>query len=164
MKTISRTKGRFCEGSMSHCNLKLRANVSLNLYNCRGDLIVVLEKHNIITELGLSSILDQLLDNPTVAVPGYMELGTGVPGVERLGEYVPGSRTVFSEKSLVGTTLAMRCVFPAGVGTGLITEAGIFNSDVENSGDMYLSTSFAEIPKGETDVLKVLWTITASNP
>lgn len=49
-------------------------------------------------------------------------------------------------------------LFPAGVGTGALTEAGIFN-DVA-SGSMLSHTTFAVVNKGANDSISITWSIT----
>jgi hypothetical protein len=50
--------------------------------------------------------------------------------------------------------------FPAGVGTGLITEAAILNAS--STGDMLCRTNFNEVNKGAADVIVITWNVTIS--
>jgi hypothetical protein len=52
--------------------------------------------------------------------------------------------------------------FAAGVATGAITEAGVFNSIVANSGIMFDRVVFPVINKGAADTLQVTFTFTVS--
>lgn len=51
-----------------------------------------------------------------------------------------------------------KATFEAGEGTGVITEAGIFNSST--GGDMLCRTVFSAITKDSTDTIEITWTIT----
>jgi hypothetical protein len=91
-----------------------------------------------------------------------MEVGTGTPSATLLGAYITGSRTALSAKTRTGAAVEMKCTFAAGVGTGAITEAGIFSVVTENTAVMYCSASFGVITKGAADSLEIVWTVTAS--
>ena len=54
----------------------------------------------------------------------------------------------------------MVTTFAAGVGTGAITEAGVFNVETEDTADMILYTDFGVITKAATDSLTITWTLT----
>lgn len=146
---------------LGYSKVEFKSNVILSLFDKEGVLKKQEKKSNLVTVVGLESIMEQLLDSPAIAVPRYMELGTGTPEEFKLGNYVPDSRTIV-EKTREEGTLYIRCVFPAGVGTGLITEAGVFDISTQNSGNMYASVSFNRIPKDASSRLSVLWTITAT--
>ena len=49
--------------------------------------------------------------------------------------------------------------FIAGVGTGAIDEAGVFNMEAASSGTMLCRQVFSVINKGASDTLKITWTI-----
>jgi len=147
--------------NFGHSKVYFKSNVVLSLFDKDGILKQQERISNLVTVVGLNSIIDQLLDSPAVAVPRYMELGTGTPAEFKLGNYIPNSRTII-EKTRIDNVLYMQCNFPSGVGTGIVTEAGVFNTFVQDSGDMYVSASFAGIPKDASSLLVVLWTITAS--
>ena len=50
--------------------------------------------------------------------------------------------------------------FPAGTGTGAITEAGIFNNS--SGGDMLCRSVFSVVNKGSDDAMSITWTVTVS--
>jgi hypothetical protein len=50
--------------------------------------------------------------------------------------------------------------FPAGTGTGAVTEAGIFNAS--SGGTMLCRTVFSVVNKGADDAMSITWTITVS--
>lgn len=50
--------------------------------------------------------------------------------------------------------------YPAGTGTGTITEAGILNNS--SGGTLLARTVFTAIPKGASDIMSISWTITAN--
>lgn len=148
---------------MGESKVIFRSNVILTLYDRVRMIKNTTKIHNVVTDVGLASIMEQLLNAPTIEVPTHMELGTGTPTATKLGAYIPDSRTALTSKIRSGVVLTMRCTFAPGVGTGNITEAGVFNIATQNTGDMYVSASFDTITKGATDSLEVAWTMTAAS-
>ena len=140
----------------------LKYNVKLTLRDAEGKIKQFEEVHNTIPTNGLYAIMDQLLDSPSLAKPSHMEVGTDTPSATKLGAYIAGSRTALSAKTRTNAAVEMKCAFAAGVGTGAITEAGIFNVDTEDTITMYCSASFAVINKAAADSLEIVWTVTGS--
>jgi hypothetical protein len=137
-------------------------NVTLILRDGDGNIKDAREIHNTVPNVGLYGVMDQLLASPTEAKPGWMEVGTSTPSATKLGAYISGSKTALSAKTRTNAVVEMKCTFAAGVGTGAITEAGIFNSVTEDSGTMYVSASFGVITKAAADSLEIIWTMTAA--
>ena len=137
------------------------ANMKMELFGPDGKLKDIREVHNTVTTLGKQCAADQMLASPSVAKPGWMELGTGTPAATILGAYIAGSRTALDSKTRgANAIITMICTFGAGVGTGAITEAGIFNVVTENTTDLIVSASFAAVNKAAGDSLVVTWTLT----
>lgn len=69
------------------------------------------------------------------------------------------ARVVLGTENLSLPSLTYSANFGPGVGTGAITEAGIFN-EADSSADMLCRTTFPVINKGVSDALEVQWIIT----
>lgn len=69
-------------------------------------------------------------------------------------------RVALASASSSGAVVTYTATFPAGTGTGPITEAGIFNAST--GGDMLCRTVFSVVNKGADDAMSVTWTVTAS--
>jgi hypothetical protein len=137
------------------------ANMKVELFDEHGNLKDVREVHNTVTTLGKNCAADQMLASPAVAKPGWMELGTGTPAATILGAYIAGSRTALDSKTRgANAIITMICTFGAGVGTGAITEAGVFNVVTQNTTDLIVSASFSVVNKAAGDTLSVTWTLT----
>jgi len=106
--------------------------------------------------------MDQILASPSLPKIGWMELGTGTGGTTTLSAYISGSRTAFTSKLRSGAVVTVVADFAAGVGTGSITEAGMFDVVTQNTANMWTYATFTAIPKASTDTLKMTWTITGS--
>ena len=109
------------------------------------------------------AFLAELLSGGAPTLMSHTAIGTGSGGTA-------ASTTLVSEISRVAldsTTQGIRAddndviyvtTFPAGTGTGAITEAGTFNA--ASSGTMLCYADFAVISKASGDTLIITWTIT----
>lgn len=137
-----------------------KVNVKIEVFNAEGQVKDIREVHNAVLTAGKNGIADQVLASPTLAKPGWCELGTGTGGTTLLNAYIAGSRTAFTSKTRANTVVTMVTDFAAGVGTGNITEAGIFDVATQNTVNMWMYASFTAITKGASDTLKITWTLT----
>jgi len=138
--------------------------VKLDLFDSSYALKQHEETHNTVTTLCHKMAADQLLASPAVAKPGWLEVGTGsgqTASSSTLATYISGSRTALDSKTRgSNAVITMVCTLGAGVGTGAITEAGIFNVATQNTTDLLLYASFSTVNKAAGDSLVVTWTLT----
>ncbi|MFA5158658.1 MAG: hypothetical protein WC451_05750 [Patescibacteria group bacterium] len=150
-------------GKGEHEQIKINANMKLELFDANGNLKATRNVKNTVTTAAKYGIMDQILASPTLtAKPGWMELGTGSPAATLLGAYISGSRTALDSKTRSGAVVTMVCTFAAGVGTGAVTEAGVFDVVTQNTVNMWMSTSFSVVNKAAVDSLVITWTLTLS--
>lgn len=74
-----------------------------------------------------------------------------------------GSRVALTSTTISGANnekVVYVATFGAGVGTGAVTEAGVFNA--LTSGDMLCRTVFSVVNKAADDTMQITWTITMS--
>jgi len=145
--------------------INVHGKMTADLYGPDGELKDHREVDNTVTALCLAMCTNRVSDSVTVAIVNWMELGTGSgqgAGDTILDSYVAGSRTVLDSSTAVAGVLTMICTFPAGTGTGAITEAGTFNVVTQNTTDLITYASFTVINKGAADALVVTWTLTLS--
>lgn len=133
-------------------------NVHIVLYDPDGVIKDERFIHNTVTSAGKAGAADQLLAAPTLAKPGWMAIGTGAPAATLLGAEI--SRVAFTSKLRSTNVVTMVGDWAAGVGTGAITEAGIFDVVTANTVNMWASQSFAVINKLAADTLSISWTLT----
>lgn len=141
---------------------KIVANVHLELFNKKGKLKASRWVHNTVTNAGKYGAADQILASPSLALPGWMEVGEGTGGTTKLNSYVSGSRTALDSKTRNNAVVTMVTTFGAGVGTGALTEAGTFDVVTEDTPNMWLYATFSVINKAAGDTLVVTWTLTYS--
>lgn len=135
-----------------------------------GDLIIVktandgsqevFERKNLVVSTGKTNIAARMAGN-TVAVMSHMAVGTGNTAA------VVGNTTLESELARVALTVAggtpssntvtYSAAFPAGTGTGALTEAGVFNDST--TGTMLCRTVFPVINKQAADSITITWVI-----
>ena len=145
---------------MAEDNFTLEPNILIELFDENGNNKQSVLAHNTVTSAGDAGIMDQVLASPTLAKMGWMAIGTGTPGATLLGAEV--ARVVFDSKLRSTNVVTVVCTFPAGTGTGAITEAGTFDVVTANTVNMWMSASFSVVNKGASDTLKITWTLTGT--
>jgi hypothetical protein len=149
-------------GSSLYLSRGARENVLVELYDGVGRLKDKRLIHNTLTTAGKYGAADQILASPTLPKAGWMEVGTGTGGTTKLNLYIAGSRTALDSKTRDLAVVTMICTFVPGVGTGAITEAGVFDVVTQDTINMWLYASFAVINKVAADSLVITWTLTYS--
>ena len=148
-----------------------------NLKNTTGRLNIVVRDEtgsikenvtveNLVVDAGLAYIASRMKDTSQVAM-SHMAVGDG-DQAGGAANPAPGDTTLqhqLARVALTSTTVTDNAVeyvasFNAGVGTGAVTEAGIFNDST--SGTMLCRTEFAVINKGASDSMTITWTVTIS--
>ena len=121
----------------------------------------VQEVNNLVVTDGKEYVASRMKDATATAM-SHMAIGSGSTAAaasdtalgNELGRVALTSTTV---SSAVVTYVAS---FPAGTGTGAVTEAGILNAS--SGGTMLCRTVFSVVNKGASDSMTVTWTVTVS--
>lgn len=146
---------------MKNEKLKFTGEVTIHRYNEKtGDTLEKIVIKNLVVSAGLAWIASRMTAVP--AAMSHLAVGSGnVPAADSdtaLGAEVTRIELTSATAALgVATYIA---VYPAGVGTGALTEAGLFNAAVD--GTMLARTVFPVVNKGAEDVISITWAITAS--
>ncbi len=121
---------------------------------------------NLVVNTGRAHIADQMADQgePNMS---YMAIGEGTTGhtyddtalENEINRKTLGSKAQGTGQD--GNKVTFMCEWPAGEGTGSITEAGIFNSP--SAGTMLCRTVFPVKNKGAGDSLTLTWVLTLSS-
>lgn len=121
---------------------------------------VVQEVPNLVVTAGKNYVADRIKNNSTVM--SHMAIGTGstaaAAGNTALGS--ESARTALTSSTVSSNEIVYVDTFAAGVGTGAITEAGIFNAS--SGGTMLCRTVFSVVNKGASDAMTITWTVTVS--
>ncbi len=144
--------------------IKAKGALSVELFDENGALKDHFELNNLVVNLGLAFIASRMKDATATAMT-HMAVGTSstAAAAAQSALVTELARVALTSTTLVTTTVANDAIqyvatFGAGVGTGAITEAGLFNAG--SSGTMLSRTVFAAINKGALDTLTITWKIT----
>jgi hypothetical protein len=90
----------------------------------------------------------------------HMAIGTGAvaPALANTALGTEVGRVALSSTNVAANVVTYAATFPAGTGTGAITEAGNFNA--AGAGTMLNRVTFSVINKAAGDSLAVTWTVT----
>lgn len=116
---------------------------------------------NLVVDTGLAYIAGRMKDTSDAAMT-HMAVGTdntaAAAGNTALGSEL--AIQALTSTTVTANSVAYVATYPAGTGTGALTEAGIFNA--ASSGTMLCRTVYDVINKGAADSMTVTWTITIS--
>ena len=141
--------------------LKLSGWVIWELRNAAGVLLFRDEGPNLVVDDGLELIADLLIGGGTA--PTHMAIGSDGtapdPGDSALGTEL--ARVAFTSATAAGAVVTWVGTFGAGVGTGTVEEAGIFNATP--AGVLLCRTIHGAFAKAAADTLTITWTLTLSD-
>lgn len=148
-------------------NLELQGRWYIKLY--RGDeLVEERAGRNIITTDGksfLAAFLNSAAATAATWVMRYIAIGTGTGG-EAAGNTALGTEaaraTTGTVSNVTGAIYRVTATFTSGVGTGAITEYGLFNTASATAGTMFSRDLESVINKGASDTLTVITDITVA--
>lgn len=143
--------------------LKMHGALTMTIQRANGDTETI-RKDNIIVDVGFDFIADAI--GESASRPGVMShiavgSGTASPSADDTALETEITRQAAAYAHSAGTkTMTFTASFPAGVGTGAITEAGVINSP---SGGILLDrVTFGVINKGADDSMTATFTFTMS--
>lgn len=122
---------------------------------------VVSEVPNLVVTAGKEYVASRMKD-ATANVMSHMAVGSGSTS-PAAGDTALGSeldRVALTSTTVSSNELTYVATFGAGVGTGAITEAGLFNA--ATGGDMLCRTTFSVVNKGASDSMTITWVVTVS--
>jgi hypothetical protein len=148
---------------MFNDSIKMKGRLNIVLTGPDGEVKEQHEVDNLVVTVGKNFIASRMKDTTDTAM-SHMEVGTGstaaAVGDTALGAAVASSRVSLTSTTVSTNSVAYVATFPAGTGTGALTEAGIFNAS--SSGTMLCRTVFSVINKGAADTLGITWTVTVN--
>lgn len=121
----------------------------------------VKEVDNLVVTAGKEFVASRMKDATTTAMT-HMAIGTGSTAAAASNTALgsQSARTTLTSTTVSGADVTYVDTFPAGTGTGAITEAGLFNAS--SSGTMLCRTVFSVVNKGASDSMTITWTVTVS--
>jgi len=140
--------------------------------NVKGNLEVILldetgkqkdyrKVNNLVVAVGKDVIASRLVGN-ALAVMSHMAVGSSSTAAATsqtaLGTEL--GRVDLDSTSRATNTITYVATFPAGTGTGAITEAGILNAGA--TGNMLCRTVFGVVTKASGDTVVITWNVTVA--
>ena len=121
---------------------------------------IVAEVPNTVVTGGKNWVAQRM--NNVNSVMTHMAIGTSTAAVNvsqtTLSTEI--ARVTLTSTTVSGNSIVYVGTFPAGTGTGAITEAGTF--DASSGGDMLCRTVFTVVNKGANDSMTITWTVTVN--
>ena len=122
--------------------------------------VVVVSKKNLIVQVGKNFLANAVISNSTTPFNAIaIGRGTIAAALVDTGLQTETLRTSFDSATIANNVITLVKNYLPGVGTGLISEAGIFNN-VTSGGTMLSHVVFTTIGKQDLDRLLLTWTIT----
>jgi hypothetical protein len=142
-------------------NLKVTGKVTIQVINS-GKVVNSINIDNLVVNSGRDWIAG--LIGGTAGTMTHMAVGDGVTGESLTDTALDPTATELARVTITPSTLnnttTFVATFVAGVATGAITEAGIF--DAASAGNMLSRTTFDVVNIGSSDSMSITWTITVS--
>lgn len=142
-------------------SIKMTGNLKLVLTGPDGQVKQEEEIKNLVVTVGKNFIASRMKDATATAM-SHMAIGTGTVAAA-VGDTTLGTeqgRVALTSTTVTTNNVAYVATFPAGTGTGAITEAGILNA--ASAGTLLCRTVFSVINKGAADTLGITWTVTVN--
>lgn len=144
-------------------NIGAKGSLLLTLTDENGN-IKEQKEENLVVTTGLAFIASRMKDATTTAMT-HIAIGTNntAATAAQTALITEAARAALTSTTLVTTTVANDTIqyvatFAAGIGTGAIVEAGLFNA--ASVGTMLSRSVFLAINKGASDVLTITWKVT----
>ena len=141
---------------MINDGLKLKGKLAISL---NGKIIQ--EVDNLVVTAGKGYVASRMKDTTATAM-SHMAIGSGSTAAAAsdtaLGNQL--GRVALTSTTVSNAVVTYVASFPAGTGTGAVTEAAILNAS--SGGTMLCRTVFSVVNKGSQDSMTVTWTVTVS--
>ena len=142
-------------------SVNIKGNLEVILLDENGNKKDYRKVNNLVVAVGKDVIASRLVGN-TSAIMSHMAVGssstTATTSQTALGTEL--GRVALDSSSRASNTITYVATFPAGTGTGSITEAGILNAS--SSGNMLCRTVFGVVTKASGDTVVITWNVTVA--
>lgn len=146
---------------MLNDNIKVTGELRITVTNPEGNIKQEVVIPNLVVTVGKNYIASRMKDATATAMT-HMAIGSGTTAAA-VGDTTLGTelgRVTLTSTTVTTNNVAYVATFPAGTGTGAVTEAGLFNAS--SSGTLLCRTVFSVINKGAADTLGITWTVTVN--
>ena len=137
---------------------KLTGKVHVTVTNEHGE-VVEQRAANLVVTTGKNFTASRMVGIAS-NVMSHMAIGAGTTAAA-VGDTALGSelgRVALTASTATTNVVTYTATFGTGVGTGAVTEAGIFNAS--SAGTLLCRVVFAVVNKGANDTIAITWTVT----
>ncbi len=141
--------------------IEMKGNLTVTLFDEQGNVKDERAIKNLVVSAGKTFIASRMVGT-SQAIMTHMAIGTGTttPAVAQTTLTTEAGRVTLASSSSSSNAVTYTATFPAGTGTGAITEAGIFNA--ASAGTLLCRTTFPVVNKAAGDSIAVTWVVTVS--
>lgn len=145
-------------------DLQATGQVLIQLLDAAGNVKEEHKVKNLVVSSGKTYIAARMQGSSIPTVMGWMAIGTSptTPAVGQTALQIEAGRVALASFSSSSNQVTATATFPAGTGTGAITEAGIFNQAGAGAGTMLCRTTFPVVNKAAGDSIAITWVVTVS--
>ncbi len=144
-------------------DLKISGELAIIVTDKNGHIKQSMKVPNLVVTTGKQYIASRMAGT-TAAVMSHMAIGSGTAAANAnntaLGNELGRAGSPLFSFQASGNIITATATFVEGVGTGAISEAGIFNAS--SGGTMLCRTVFPVVNKQASDTIAITWTITIS--
>ena len=142
-------------------SLNLNGEVLIEVFDKSGAVKESRKIKNLVVTAGKAHIAARMAGTSS-GVMSHMGIGSGTTAAAA-GDVALGTelgRVALASINASGAVVTHSATFPAGTGTGAVSEAGLFNAS--SAGTMQCRTVFPVVNKGADDAMAITWTVTVS--
>ena len=141
--------------------IKANGELIIELRDQDGNIKEVKHAKNLVVSVGKTFIASRVVGTSS-AVMSNMAIGisTQTPAAGDTALISEAGRVALASSSNTANAITFTATFPAGTGTGAITEAAILNA--ASAGTMLCRTTFPVVNKAAGDSIAITWVVTIS--
>jgi hypothetical protein len=141
--------------------LNMKGELKIVLTDAEGNVKDTRDVKNLVVTVGKNYIATRIVGVAS-DIMSHMAIGTGTatPAVANTTLGTEAGRVTLASASAANNQVTYTATFPAGTGTGAITEAGVFNQS--SAGIMLCRTTFPVVNKAAGDSIAITWVVTVS--
>jgi hypothetical protein len=138
--------------------IAVEGNLKIDLFDENQNIKDTRYLKNLVVATGKAHITARMTSN-TTAVMSHMAIGSAnvAPTTSDTALGTETARVSLDSANVVSNTVTYIATYGAGVGTGPITEAGVFND--ASTGTMLCRTRFDVVNKGASDIIVITWNV-----
>lgn len=141
--------------------IKATGRLSIEVFSSSGLLKEKINVPNLVVTTGRNYIASRMTATSATAM-SHMAVGTGTTGAVIANTTLETelTRRALDSQSTSTNVSTYIATYGAGIATGSITEAGIFNA--ASAGTMLCRTTFGVVTKAADDIMVITWNVTIS--